>query len=149
MSDDTDGGDAVELWRDPVSFEAPYVAAVAACTTVLTNSVRKVAGAEAALHQAMDDHTALQAFDKAVDQCVEEGTFHELPAVKNRGRRIPGLHQLTRGRFRGVFLIGKDVTQVVGLVFSREPHDLSARLAELVTEHRTAADNAAENEGEG
>lgn len=124
------------LYRDPYSFQKPFEEAIAACTAVLTEAVQKVAGAEAALRGAMNDFKALEAFGKAIEKHIENASFHELPAVRNWMHRIEGMHQLTCGPFRGVFLIGRDANQVTALLFSRKPHDVSKRMIELAAPYR-------------
>lgn len=131
----TEPGEA-ELYRDPRSFQKPLDEAISICTGVLTESVPKIDGSEAALRDAMDDLEALEAFVTAVEGHLRDASFHQLPSVRHWGRRMTGLHQLHSGPFRGVFLIGRDPRQVVALLFSRKPHDMSKRLDELAAPYR-------------
>lgn len=124
------------LYRDPNSFQKAFDEAIAACTAILTEAVRKVAGTEAALRGAMNDFKALRTFEKAVEKHIKNASFHELPVVRNGRHRIEGMHQLTCGPFRGVFLIGRDPNQVIALLFSRKPHDVSKRMIELAASYR-------------
>ncbi len=133
------------LYRDTDSFQIPFEKAIAACTAVLTEAVRKVAGAEATLRSAMKEFKALDAFGEAIKQHIENASFHELPAVKNRMRRIELMHQLNCGPFRGIFLISRNSKQVTALLFSRKPHDVSKRLIELAEPYR---DKEEEDTGE-
>lgn len=130
------------LRRDRDSFHEPLEAARAACLAILDRPVTRVSGAEAQLRQALDDRDALQAFDRAVADHLRQASFHTLPPVRIRGRRIPGFHHLTCGPFRGIFVVGRDRTDVVALLFSRAPHDdILARLGELVLRQPPPADD--------
>lgn len=121
------------LRRDPASFDAPLAEARAACLAVLDRPTTQVAGAEARLRTALDDRNALKALNQAVDRHLGDASFHTLPPVRIHGRRIPGFHHLTCGRFRAIFLVGRDPTDVVALLFSRAPHDhMLDRLGELL-----------------
>ena len=119
------------LYRDPVSFEAPLNEAIEDCTKVLSREQKKVAGAEARLRQALDDHQALEDFQAAVEDHLRAGTFTDLPPVRTWHRPMKGFHQLNCGPFRGVFLVNREEDQIIALAFSRKPHDLSKRLKEL------------------
>ncbi len=130
------------LYRDKRSFQGPLDEAIRACTETLTTRTNPVRGSEARLRAALDDNEALRRFADAVKTHLRHSTFHDLPPLRKWGRRLQGLHQLTCGPFRGVFLVSRDGAQVVALVFSREPHDYSERLNELAVPYRTSMDEA-------
>lgn len=128
----------VLLFRDPDSYQKPLAAALKQCTETLNGKVPRVADAGGRLRTAMDDFNALQAYQNAVADCMEQASFQDLPGVRSWGRRMTGFHQLCRDPFRGIFLLGEDRYTVIALYFSRKPHHPAGRLKELAAPYRAS-----------
>lgn len=129
------------LYRDVDSFQTPLDAALPAWVEQYKRASAIVKGAEPRVRAALDDWRHLKEFIAEVDHRMNTRSFHELPRFLDAGASIQGLHKLTTGPWRGVFLIGADESDVVALVFSKQPHDLEGRLNELVSGYRRADDD--------
>jgi hypothetical protein len=126
------------LHRDEDSFQGPLDRALAACVAQYKLASATVKGAEARVRAALDDLKYLREFIAEVEHRMNTRSFHELPRFLRGGEGIHGLHKLTAGPWRGVFLVGAQESDVVALVFSKQPHDLGSRLNELVSGYQTA-----------
>ncbi|MEX2481942.1 MAG: hypothetical protein WD928_13885 [Gammaproteobacteria bacterium] len=127
---------ATVLYDDEPSFRTPRLQAIEQCRQAFIGASRCVRGAEQRLRAAIDDYAALEALGKEVERRLRESSFHELPGMVDGRERLHGLHYLEQGPWRGVFLVSADGTQVVGLLFSRQPHALDVRLDEIANAYR-------------
>jgi hypothetical protein len=126
------GGDGGAYFiEDETSFAGPRRQAIADCVEAFKRASTPVMGAEARLHAALTDLKAMNQFVAEVDRLIENQAFQTLPGFKRGRERFDGYHQLTVGPWRGVFLVSRDGSNVVALLFSRHPHALEARLREL------------------
>lgn len=99
-------------------------------------AARHVKGSEARVKAALDDWDSLNEFKRAVETCMQTAAFHELPGLRRGKEALGGLRQLNKGPWRGVFLVDQTGLGVIGLVFSKEPHDLRPRLEEIAAPYR-------------
>lgn len=98
-----------------------------------------VAGAQQRVQQALDDIRDFEDFGEEVARRLRTASFSRLPRVKVRGSPpLDRVHKLTAGPWQGLFLVSDDDTQVVGLSFSRAPHDYRSEVNELLLRYRTA-----------
>lgn len=92
-----------------------------------------VGGSADRVAEVFDDIRTYDEFGSRVGHCLERGTFLNLPRLRGHdGRFIEGIHKLTVGCWEGAFLVSKDGSQVIGLVFSRAPHDYNGLLGDLL-----------------
>jgi hypothetical protein len=96
-----------------------------------------IRGAGKRIQSALDAYEALQLFIKKVNLHLRDGTFALLPQVIETGTNVPlrGVHKLATPPWEGSFLVSEDGKQVIGLVFSREPHDYLDKIGDLFVKH--------------
>jgi len=115
----------------PEWFEKPLDAAIIADTAAIETAAATWKNSETRTHVALNESDALDRFCVALGERLRAKTFHLLPGTK-RDVSMPGIRVLEEPPWRGVFLLSADRTSVVGLLFSKEPHDVEARLDELI-----------------
>jgi hypothetical protein len=120
------------------SFKEPLEAASAACVAGLRAAAKTVKGAEARTRAALDDLESLEQFQIALQTRMRERSFHILPGLRRGRDVIHGAHVLTTGPWRAIFLVDDRETMVVGLIFSKYPHDLERRFDEIAANYRPA-----------
>ena len=128
-------GECTYLTEDPLSFAEPRRRAWERCIEAYINAGSPVAGANARVAQAADDLRTLDAFGRELARLTEARAFHDLPQVRNGRERVEGFHSLTIGPWRGIFLVDRGGTGVIAVLFSRHPHDVGARLMEVVSRY--------------
>ncbi|MDE8652826.1 hypothetical protein [Novosphingobium album (ex Liu et al. 2023)] len=129
------GGEAYYV-EDELSFTGPRVQAVVDSVAAFKDASRKVKGAEARLSAVLADLQALDVFAASVGKLIASRGFQDLPGFRRGRERFEGFHALTVGPWRGVFLVSRDGAHVAGIVFSRAPHALEGRLAEIAAAYR-------------
>ena len=123
--------------EDNESYGKPLRDATAKCKAAFMSAAQKVKGAEAKTQAAIADLRSLREFREQVAAHLDQKSFKNLPGVKRGRERVAALHQLTVGPWRGVFLVRPDGSEVIGLVFSKHPHDLGKRLDEVTRRYST------------
>lgn len=131
------------IHEDETSFRQPLDEAIESCVRAFKDASRKVHGAEARTRAALRDLKDLDTFAARVAERARTRTFGDLPGLKRGHERLPGLHSLTVGPWRGIFLVDAEQDNVIALVFSRSPHTLENRLDEIVAGYRGARDATA------
>lgn len=124
-----ESGHETYLRRDQDSFTGPLDAALAECTRALADAGKKIRGAQRRADAALDDLESLEQFIDEVNRLLRDRSFHDLPGFRSED---PRLRSLSVGPWRGIFLVSPDGSLVIGLVFSKQPHELEQRLHELV-----------------
>ena len=127
----------IYLQEDERSFTKPFDGALTAAVQAFLVAAATVSGAEARTRAATNELNSLHEFDAAVEAHMRAKSFHDLPGYKRGRERLNGIHHMTVGPWRGVFLVSADGTQVIALVFSKFPHSLENRLDEVVEAYRT------------
>lgn len=120
------------LVLDQESFTAPLMEAIAATGAAFVNAGETVRGAARRAEQAMFDQADLRDFQQRVAGLIRDRGFGRLPRLRHQGRPVENCHHLTVGPWRGIFLVAQDGGDAIGLLFSRAPHDVYPRLAELI-----------------
>lgn len=127
---------AMNIILDEVSFLPAYEKAFKNTTMMLEIAGRKVRGASERAEKAKLDLDDLRTFRDEVARHLREGTFDTLPPLRNWFRRIQDCHHLTVGPWKGIFLVRSHNEPVIGLIFSKSPHNFLTRLHELSNKHR-------------
>lgn len=121
----------MEFRVDIDSFQKPLERAIFESERAVVDAGRTVRGAAARAEQAQRERDHLRQWNERVTNVIKYERFSELPRLREGFRRIPYTHHLTVGPWRGVFLVSEETGIAIGLVFSKEPHDLGDRLGEL------------------
>lgn len=117
---------------------------IAALEHAFIAASQSVKGSELRVERVIADFDALEKFAKLVAHHLEGASFASLPRVVSSGSKAPlgPVHKLTVPPWEAAFLVSADGRQVIGLVFSREPHNYLEKLGDLLAEHARSGDEA-------
>jgi hypothetical protein len=125
--------EAAETFRAPMERHASELYA----RFVLASA--QVRGAQPRVQRVLDEIRLLEEFGDRVRHHLECCSFRNLPCIVDAdGALILHARRLTVGPWEGTFLVSDDGRQVVGLVFSREPHNYLDLLGDLLVAHALA-----------
>lgn len=111
------------FYRDRTSFQDPLDAAIQETEDALVHAGREVEGALERARRAQLDIDSLDAFINAVGDHIDHSSFAALPPLVGKLLSRYDMRHLTRGPWRGIFLLDASGTAVVALSFSKDPHD--------------------------
>ncbi len=121
--------------EDKHDFTAPLEAEIARVTKALNTPLATSTDADAILGTLYAERAALNSFTEHLASCVERGTFSHLPGLRTgvTGLGLPHrrYRALDMAPYRGVFLVDTPSATSIGMIFSKAPHDLRARIAAL------------------
>lgn len=92
------------------------------CTAEYDSAESKGGDVEARLAAALDDATTFREFLAELTRLTGTNTFDRLPRFRIGNQWFDGVHHLTVGPWRGVFLTSPSTRQVYGMLFTRSPH---------------------------
>jgi hypothetical protein len=125
----------MKLVRDLESFAEPIDQAIRDAVRAVIAAGKPVRGSEKRVRVALDEKNDLARFVTRTGELLESRGFANLPRLRRGSQVVPSCHQLTVGPWRGVFLVDPAGELVVGLLFSKQPHQLDDRLEELVLKY--------------
>lgn len=115
-----------------------------ACKAEYDSAESKGGDVEARLAAALDDAAAFKAFVAEVGRLTETNTFDRLPRFRKNNQWFDGVHHLTVGPWRGVFLNSPTTRQVYGMLFTKAPHTVQQEdFDEILARSRELANAAA------
>ena len=123
---------SVILVRDTVSYAEPLDLAIKEVMEAVLAAGRPIRGAESRVRAALDEKSGLEGFISRTTDLLKSYGFRDLPQLFQGSDAVPNCHHLTVGPWRGIFLVDPSNECVIGLVFSKEPHELMQRLDEIV-----------------
>jgi len=121
----------MKLALDPASFTAPLDAATHEAYRDYIGSGAVVGGAQERSRVAARAYDNIRAFDARLEGILRDGGFDALPRLVGASIDFHYFRHLTIGPWRGVFIVHPDMDTAIGVIFSKEPHDMSQRLDEL------------------
>lgn len=122
--------------EDKDSYADPLERYTAELEQAFLVASQQVRGSQARLQKVIDEDDALQEYHRRVADHLRNANFQTLPGVKHQSQRVPDVRRLSVGPWQGSFLVSADASNVIGLVFSKAPHDYEGRLNELVLKNR-------------
>jgi hypothetical protein len=130
-------GDGATLVKDEDSYAAAYREALQDCKAAWRAASKPRKGAEARVLKAAQSLRDLKTFVDEVARHVGQGSIGSLTTLResDAGPWQDMLRQLVVGEWRGIFLLNPAGPDVVGLVFSRHPHELGARVKEIAARY--------------
>ena len=124
----------MKIVLDEISFLPRYLSAFEEADEELVRSGVTVAGAARRAEKAKQDIDDLRLFRSKLAHLLRTGSVHSLPGLRTAARRVPNCHHLTVGPWRGIFVVDPGNELTVGLIFSKTPHTLIDKIAELYEE---------------
>lgn len=125
----------MKLLRDAESFARPLDRAIEEAFPAVLAAATPVHGSEKRVRIALDQKNDLYTFVRKTDELLRSRGFGDLPKLRRGSLFVPHCHQLVVGPWRGIFLVDPSGELVVGLVFSKEPHQFDERLNELIPKY--------------
>ena len=128
----------MKLVLDEDSFTPAYWAAYRQTMSAHVEAGKTIKGAGRKAEYAALDREDLIAFRSALSKHIRDGSFGSLPGFRANYLRIPDCHHLTKGPWKGIFLLDPEGDVAIGLVFSKAPHEFMGRLNELLALYKDA-----------
>jgi hypothetical protein len=113
----------VTIFSDEDSYKKPFDAVVPACRAEYADIDKSKGGdVEARLAAVLEDMSTFKQFAAKLQDVAATNTFFQLPRLRRGLERLNGVHQLTVGPWRGVYLVSPSNAVVYAMLFTRNPH---------------------------